>query len=37
MLKEREERAKVSHFMKRTEERIREKILLKWLSGQLQP
>jgi Co/Zn/Cd efflux system component len=36
MLKEREEGAKVSHFMKRTEERIREKILLKWLAGQLQ-
>jgi len=36
MLKESEEGAEVSHFMKRTEERIREKILLKWLSGQLQ-
>jgi Co/Zn/Cd efflux system component len=36
MLKQSEEGAKVSHFMKRTEERIREKILLKWLAGQLQ-
>ena len=36
MLKESEEGAEVSHFMKRTEERIREKILLKWLAGQLQ-
>jgi Co/Zn/Cd efflux system component len=36
MLKEREEGVEVSHFMKRTEERIREKILLKWLAGQLQ-
>ena len=30
-----EEEAEVSHFMKRTEERIREKMLLKWLSGHL--
>jgi Co/Zn/Cd efflux system component len=36
MLKEREEGTEVSHFMKRTEERIREKMLLKWLAGQLQ-
>jgi len=36
MLKESEEGAEVSHFMKRTEERIREKMLLKWLAGQLQ-
>jgi len=36
MLKESEEGAEVSHFMKRAEERIREKILLKWLAGQLQ-
>jgi len=36
LLKESEEGAEVSHFMKRTEERIREKILLKWLTGQLQ-
>jgi Co/Zn/Cd efflux system component/DNA-binding PadR family transcriptional regulator len=36
MLKEREQGAEVSHFMKGTEERIREKILLKWLAGQLQ-
>ena len=36
MLKESEEGPEVSHFMKRTEERIREKILLKWLAGQLQ-
>jgi len=36
MLKQSEEGAEVSHFMKRTEERIREKILLKWLAGQLQ-
>ena len=36
LLKEREEAAEMSHFMKRTEERIREKILLKWLAGQLQ-
>jgi len=36
MLKESEEGAGVSHFMKRTEERIREKMLLKWLSGKLQ-
>ncbi len=36
MLKEREEGVEVSHFMKRTEERTREKILLKWLAGQLQ-
>jgi len=28
--------AEVSHFMKRTEERMREKILFKWLTGQLQ-
>jgi Co/Zn/Cd efflux system component len=35
-LKEREEGAEVSHFMKRAEERMREKILLKWLGGQLQ-
>lgn len=28
--------AEVSHFMKKTEERIREKMLLKWLSGHLQ-
>lgn len=36
MLKESEEGAEASHFMKRTEEKIREKILLKWLTGQLQ-
>jgi Co/Zn/Cd efflux system component len=36
MLKESEEGAEVSHFMKRTEERIREKMLIKWLAGQLQ-
>jgi len=36
LLKESKEGAEVSHFMKRTEERAREKILLKWLSGQLQ-
>jgi hypothetical protein len=36
MLKQSEEGAEISHFMKRTEERIREKILLKWLAGQLQ-
>ena len=36
MLKESEEGAEISHFMKRTEERIREKMLLKWLAGQLQ-
>jgi Co/Zn/Cd efflux system component len=36
MLKKGEEEAEVSHFMKRTEERIREKMLLKWLSGKLQ-
>jgi len=36
LIKAREEGAEVSHFMKRTEERIREKILLKWLAGQLQ-
>jgi Co/Zn/Cd efflux system component len=36
LLKESEEGAEVSHFMRRTEERIREKILLKWLAGQLQ-
>jgi Co/Zn/Cd efflux system component len=34
--KEREEGAEVSHFMRRTEERTREKILFKWLTGQLQ-
>ena len=36
LIKAREEGAEVSHFMKRTEERAREKILLKWLAGQLQ-
>ncbi|MBW2003879.1 MAG: cation transporter [Deltaproteobacteria bacterium] len=36
LLKEPEEGKEVSHFMKRTEERTREKILLKWLAGQLQ-
>lgn len=36
MLKESAEGVEVSHFMQRTEERIREKILLKWLAGQLQ-
>lgn len=36
ILKESEEGTEVSHFMKRTEERIREKILLKWLAGKLQ-
>ena len=36
LIKAREEGAEVSHFMKRTEERTREKILLKWLAGQLQ-
>jgi Co/Zn/Cd efflux system component len=36
LIKAREEGAEVSHFMKRTEERMREKILLKWLAGQLQ-
>jgi Co/Zn/Cd efflux system component len=36
LIKEREKGAEVSHFMKRTEERAREKILLKWLAGQLQ-
>jgi Co/Zn/Cd efflux system component len=36
MLKESEEGTEVSHFMKRTEERIREKILLKWIAGRLQ-
>ena len=36
LLKESEEEAEVSHFMKRTQERIREKILLKWLGGHLQ-
>jgi Co/Zn/Cd efflux system component len=36
MLKESEEGTEVSHFMKRAEERIREKMLLKWLAGQLQ-
>jgi hypothetical protein len=34
--KENEEGAEVSHFMRRNEERTREKILLKWLAGQLQ-
>jgi len=36
MFKKSEEGAEVSHFMKRTRERIREKILFKWLTGQLQ-
>jgi Co/Zn/Cd efflux system component len=36
LIKEREEGAEVSHFMRRAQERMREKILLKWLSGQLQ-
>ena len=36
MLKKSEEGTEVSHFMKRTEERIREKMLIKWLAGQLQ-
>jgi len=36
LVKAREEGAEVSHFMKRTEERTREKILLKWLAGKLQ-
>jgi Co/Zn/Cd efflux system component len=36
MLKESEKGAEISHFMKKAEERIREKILLKWLAGQLQ-
>jgi Co/Zn/Cd efflux system component len=36
LIKEREEGAEVSHFMKRAQERMREKILLKWLSGELQ-
>jgi len=36
LIKAREEGVEVSHFMKRTEERIREKIVLKWLAGQLQ-
>jgi Co/Zn/Cd efflux system component len=36
LLKESEEEAEVSHFMRRTEERTKEKILLKWLTGQLQ-
>ena len=36
VLREREEGAEVSHFMKRAQERFREKILLKWLMGQLQ-
>jgi len=36
LIKEREEGAEVSHFMKRTQERIREKILLRWVAGQLQ-
>jgi hypothetical protein len=36
LIKAREEGAEVSHFMKRTEEKTREKILLKWLAGQLQ-
>jgi len=36
LIKAREEGAEVSHFMKRTEERTKEKILLKWLAGQLQ-
>jgi len=35
MFKKGDEEAEVSHFMKRTEERIREKMLLKWLSGYL--
>jgi len=36
LIKEREEGTDVSHFMKKTGERIREKILLKWLAGKLQ-
>jgi Co/Zn/Cd efflux system component len=36
LIKEREEGAEVSHFMKRTQERIREKMLLRWIAGQLQ-
>ena len=36
LLKGGEEGAEVSHFMKRNEERAREKILFKWLAGQLQ-
>ena len=35
MLTKGEEEVEVSHFMKKTEQRIREKMLLKWLSGQL--
>jgi Co/Zn/Cd efflux system component len=36
LVKEGEQGAEVSHFMKRTEERVREKILFKWLTAQLQ-
>jgi hypothetical protein len=36
LLKENKEGAKVSHFMGRREKRTKEKILLKWLAGQLQ-
>jgi Co/Zn/Cd efflux system component len=36
LIKESEQGVEVSHFMKKTEERTKEKILLKWLTGQLQ-
>jgi Co/Zn/Cd efflux system component len=36
LLKKGEEGAEISHFMRRSEERTREKILLKWLTGVLQ-
>jgi Co/Zn/Cd efflux system component len=36
LLKKSEEGAEISHFMRRSQERTREKILLKWLTGLLQ-
>jgi hypothetical protein len=36
LLKKGEEGAEISHFMRRGQERTREKILLKWLTGLLQ-
>jgi hypothetical protein len=36
LLKEKQEGTEISHFMRRTEKRTREKILLMWLSGRLQ-